>query len=348
MYGMRRRAGRATSTVSAATLLCAIVPLLPAGAAAQEPVRINIYRYILDMDVPEPAALIALDAAPSRVLRGSMPKPLAAGLMHQHAGGDWRTGAVVEAAPYFVLGGGVRSLAAHRAMTPQGRLMRVLTKTVVSMAGLPVSGSASYDFGVGVRSTLHDPHDPTTGSRLPEQVDSILRVTGAALPIAATDLRGVIGDFQRVFAAAERAMRARGGDVQVAAGWGLARLVDGGDDPGHAERRTRHTLWLTGQHTRGPRTDLLATVQLLDAFDGDRNLRVGAGIQTKAPAVDLRTELFYDATDGRLHPGVAVEAHLLPGVGAAVALSREVGSAEDLVRPLRLAALVRWYFVTRY
>ena len=30
--------------------------LLPVGVAAQGPERINVYRYILDIDVPEPSA----------------------------------------------------------------------------------------------------------------------------------------------------------------------------------------------------------------------------------------------------------------------------------------------------
>lgn len=323
-----------------------VLLLAPRAVPAQDTTRINIYRYILDMDVPEPAALVALDAAPLRVLRGSAPKPVAAALLHSYSAGEWRTGAAAEAAPFYVLGGGVRAVAAHRAMTVRGRLMRMLTKTIVSVAAIPLD-AGSYDLGVAMRSTLHDPHDPTTATRLPEQVDSLLVASGAALPVADTDLRGVGGDLPRVVAAARRDMRARGGDVQVAAGLGFARSIAGAGGDG-TERGTRHTLWLTGQHTRGARTDMLATVQLVDAPDANWKLRLGAGIQAKAAAADLRAEFMYDTTDRKVYPGVAVESNVVPGVGAVLSLASEAGTIAARSRQLRLTTLVRWHAVTRY
>ena len=92
-----------------------LVPLLLASlvgsgtARAQQGGRINIYRYILDIDVPEPAALVALDRAPSHVLRASAPKPLAAAVGFAHdSGGAATTMVAVDFAPYFLAGGGIR------------------------------------------------------------------------------------------------------------------------------------------------------------------------------------------------------------------------------------------------
>ena len=58
-----------------AVLAAAVLAQAP-SATAQGPERINIYRFILDIDVPEPAALVAMDLAPGHVLRASAPKPV--------------------------------------------------------------------------------------------------------------------------------------------------------------------------------------------------------------------------------------------------------------------------------
>src|SRR5688572_837228 len=103
--------------------------LLPVGVAAQGPERINVYRYILDIDVPEPAALVALDRAPAHVLRASAPKPLVATVGTAHdSGGATTTLVALDLSPYFLAGGGIRDLKSYRSMTAWGRLRRVITK----------------------------------------------------------------------------------------------------------------------------------------------------------------------------------------------------------------------------
>jgi hypothetical protein len=80
--------------------------LLPVVLSAQEPDRINIYRFILDVDVPEPAAFVALDRASAHVLRASAPKPLAATVATAHdSGGATTTMVAVDVSPYFLAGG---------------------------------------------------------------------------------------------------------------------------------------------------------------------------------------------------------------------------------------------------
>lgn len=325
----------ANTRVGVAAVVVIAVIMIAQPLRAQGPQHINIYRYILDMDVPEPAALVALDATPSRVLRGSMPKPFSAHLLAVRHDTAWRSGAALEVAPYYVFGSGVRSVAAHRDMSVAGRLMRVLTKTTVSIAAMPSANSSGTDLGIGVRSTLHDPHDPTTATALPELVDSVLRANGVNLPATETDLRALNPELRRLFADARRAMRARSGDVQVAAGWGMARFADANGKTGDWGA---HTLWLTAQNTRGPRTDILATMQVLDAFDSARSYRIGAGLQLKSSSADLRTELSFDSHNRRVRPSVAVETHMVDGMGAVAA----IGPGE------RITTLVRWYYVSKH
>jgi len=147
-------------------LACLLVP--GGGLWAQTP-RVNIYRYVLDVDVPESAALVALDAATSRVVRGSAPKPVMASLLHTSpAAGDWRTGIALDISPYYLLGGGRRTMESYRRMTVAGRLTRVLTKTRIGIAGIrDPAGGGSLLPALGVRSKFHDPHDPISGTRLP-------------------------------------------------------------------------------------------------------------------------------------------------------------------------------------
>src|SRR5690606_37303800 len=163
----------------------------------------------------------------------------------------------------YLLGGGRRPLASYRKMSVAGLLLRVLTKTTVSAgAMIHPEGAGGLRPALAIRSTFHDPHDPISAGRLSEQVDSVLAAAG--LP--------------PLVAASRREIRARG-EGQVLGGWGMA-----GQWPGAAigeGERTRHTFWLTGQHARGPRLDILATVQLRDAFDDDRRMRAGLGIQRK-------------------------------------------------------------------
>src|SRR5687768_15245093 len=99
---------------SAATrrLLLAVALLPTTSLSAQSNDRINIYRFILDVDVPESASLIALGLGIRSALRGAAPKPVAASIVFSRAPEDsaLRTVVALDAAPYFLFGGGGRSL----------------------------------------------------------------------------------------------------------------------------------------------------------------------------------------------------------------------------------------------
>ena len=69
---------------SASLVTAAMAALVCRPAQAQGP-RDNIYRYILDIDIPESAGLVALDLLATKVLRGSAPKPFTANIVHRSA-----------------------------------------------------------------------------------------------------------------------------------------------------------------------------------------------------------------------------------------------------------------------
>lgn len=330
--------------VAIARVLIAVL-LAGTDVAAQGPPRTNIYRYVLDVDVPESPALVALDATTAHVLRGSAPKPIGAALVHRSEGVGWATGAAVDVVPYFFLGGGVRTLKSYRANSVAGRLIRVVTKTALSLGALSSPAAAGgLRGGIALRTTFHDPHDPVLNSRLPEEVDSALRAHGIVesdSTVEDVSDRGV--DLRPIFAGARRAMRARG-DVQVSAGWGLAGLIRGGVLSGDSVRAFRHTVWLTAQHALGNRMDVSVTGQVRSAFHRDDAFRLGLGFQRKSRPADYRAEVYYDWANHRLHPGVSAEIHAGPGYGAVVGLTSEaaIGPGRQPSRA-QITLLARWY-----
>jgi hypothetical protein len=325
--------------------------LLPARPLyAQQNQKVNIYRFVLDADVPESPALVALDVAPTQVLRGSAPKPVAASVLARLGSRDDATsGVALDIAPYFLAGGGIRSLSSYRSNSIEGRLKRVITKTVLSLGAVrDAVEPGSPRISMALRGTFHDPHDPVLNSTLPEQVAEVLARNGVP-PIGSAEEdvtdRGV--DLAPVFAAARRQMRASHG-VQVSGGWGVAGRLRSAAVSRDSLQAVRHTFWLTGQYTLGHRFDLLATLQARNAFRSDTHLRAGTALQRKTTAVDFLGELYYDSADGDLHPGVAVEIHALPRIGVVSSLTTGPAAAEDGgPSRLRMRVLLRWYVAQR-
>jgi hypothetical protein len=337
-----------TPRAALAGALLAASAITPGGVAAQNRGKINIYRFVLDVDVPESAGLVALDATTSHVLRGSSPKPIAASVIHRWAGTASRsTGVALDIVPYFLVGGGERRLADYRSMSVGGRLKRVVTKTSVSVAAISDPGDpGSLLGGLALRTTFHDPHDPIATTRLPEQVDSALAAHGAALTSAEEEVSGRGVDLSSLYAAARRAVRARG-DVQVTAGWGIAGRVAGAVFEGDSIQSIRHTLWLTAQHAFGHRLDLLVTGQVRGT-GGTWKPRLGAGLQRKSHPADFRVELYYDGVDQRLYPGMSIEVHALTGVGAVASLTTDTPMPKiPNGSRARLSFLLRWYAAQR-
>jgi hypothetical protein len=332
----------ARSATGFAVVAAALLALAP-SAAAQGPERINIYRFILDIDVPEPAALVAMDLAPGHVLRASAPKPVAASLAFAYDSGSGATrSAALDFSPYFLLGGGIRRLESYRSMTLWGRLRRVITKTLLSLgAAWDPADPDSPRVALGLRSTFHDPHDPIPPpGGLVERVDSALRAAGETPADEEEDVAGRRADLRGLYLDAERAMRAKRG-IQVGGGWAMAGRLGGARFAGDSLGDIRHTLWVATQYTFGPRFDLLGTLQVWNGFD-DTHTRLGAALMRKTTAVDLTTELYFDSADDRLHPGAWVEGRLLPRVRAGAALGTETDASGGDTR-LRVRAFLRWY-----
>jgi len=357
----------------AISVAAALVAVIGRKDAAAQDRRDNIYRYVLDIDIPESPGLVALDLLSTKVLRGSAPKPFAGNIVHRVGDSSGAvTGAALDLVPYYLLGGGMRRLGAAKISCPStgvgnadsarkdtrgsyrsdrisGRLLRVITKTALSLA---ISSAPDADGSllgaIAVRTTFHDPHDPVLNSCLPEQVDSALAAHGVAVPdLTEEDLGGRGVDLEPVFEAASRRMRARG-DIQVSAGWGLAGRLRGGSLKSDSLDGFRHTLWITGQHATGHLLDIIATIQFQPAFRADDNWRFGAGVQRKSRPADLRLQLYYDTGSRRFHPGAIVEAHPTRGFLVAAGLTSEAvpgairGSADA-----RAVFTAQWYPTAR-
>jgi hypothetical protein len=117
--------------------------------------RINIYRFVLDIDVPESPALVAADVSAGSVRIGSQPKPLAISVLRGF-GRDTGVsfGVALDAAPYFLAGGGSRTLDSYRDMSFKGRLTRVLTKTIISLGLIRLTRHAARPLVRRVRPLL--------------------------------------------------------------------------------------------------------------------------------------------------------------------------------------------------
>jgi hypothetical protein len=337
---------RATLVIAAA--IAALMTAADAAGQLTGSDRINVYRYVLDVDVPESPALLGLDLAQARVPRAAAPKPLAAHLLAVHESNAALTrGIALDVAPYYLAGGGSRGYDSFRSNSVAGRLMRVLTKTLVSVAfadraphaGAVSGGALSGDalqIGLGVRSTIHDPHDPVLNWGLADSVDVRLRAAGAPIPAAADEDLSALGvDLSGLFSRARHAVRGRC-CMQVAIGWAGALTARGGVINADSMTSMQHQLWAAAQLTPGLRYDVLATLRLAGPFT-DNTPALGLGLQRKGAAADFRAELFYDGDDGML-PALLVETRLIPSLSATASLATQRGTDRAVFR-----ANLYWY-----
>jgi hypothetical protein len=296
------------------------------------------------VEPPDPTGFIPLDLGPRRVYRATAPKPIAAGVLASAAAPDsLLVGASLEASPYFLAGGGTRTLESYRDLSVKGRLLRVLTKTLLGAAiAYDPAAPGAARVGIGVRSTFHDPHDPTSAFyALPEHVDSLLEAAGVRPDADVEDVSDLGVDLRQVFADARRTARGRC-CVQISGGWGFAATAAGGRLAGDSLGPARHTLWVSTQWTLSPRLDLLAQLQGTNMFREDWHQRIGLALQRKTTRVDLLAELYYDSEFDRLFPGLSVEGSLGRGLALSGALLAESGGVDAAAR-LSTALLLKWY-----
>lgn len=342
------RGSKSSKLCLGGALLGALISGLPAPVRAQVATRQNIYRYVLDVEPPEPAGFVPLDLGPRRVFRATAPKPIAAALLASAAASESVLTAVnLEVSPYFLLGLGTRTLASYRDNSPAGRLHRIVTKTMlaVAVAHDPAEPGAAR-LGVAIRSTFHDPHDPVSAYfGLPERVDSILAAARVEPAPEVDDVTGLGADLAPVFAAARREVRARC-CIQVSGGWGFGTTVAGGRIAADSIGPLRHTVWLSAQWTLSPKLDVLLLLQGTNTFRSDWHQRLGVGFQRKASRVDLLGEVYFDSEFHRLYPGLTVEGRLGRGVALDLGVYADADAAgADAAARLRTALLLRWYLV---
>jgi hypothetical protein len=331
--------------VSGVAIGLALALAAAAGASpltAQE-ARQNVYRYVLDVEPPEPAGFVPLDLGPRRVYRATGPKPVAAAVLTSATTGDSvLIGLNLEVSPYYLLGGGTRTLASYRDNSVAGRLRRIVTKTLIAVAAAhdPALPEATR-LGVAMRATFHDPHDPTSAYYgLAERVDSILEAHGIHPPPETDDVTGLGADLSPVFSDARRAVRARC-CVQVSGGYGFAAVAAHGRLAGDSVGPLRHTVWLSAQWTLSSKLDALLLLQGTNAIRSDWHQRLGVAFERKSSRVDLLGEVYYDSEFHRLYPGLTIEIMVAHGLALDAAVLAESGGADAKGR-LRSALMLRW------
>ena len=317
-----------------------LLPVMTAAPLAGQGVRINLQSYTIGMDVPEAPALVALGFAPP-VRLGSAPKPVSGSLLFAAGGSATTRAAAIDVSPYYIFFSGIRDLPAYRGNSIKARLTRVFTKTTVSLGAASVSDDPdALSIGLGLRATIHDPHDPVLNHPLPEDVAAAFQQAGVPLPDpedeSVTD-RGV--DLAPVFARARRAMRARSGDPQVSLGWGMRVRAAGGVQSSDSLGTVGHSGWITAQLATGARYDLIATAEVRDAFMADSRLIGTAAVRRKGVTADYQFGLRYDALNQVLHPALLLDARLATRLGTLVWVDTDAGAD----RRLRLGLAVRWF-----
>jgi hypothetical protein len=304
----------------------ALPRLLPSVAAAQP---LDIYRFVLGVDVPEPAVFAGFGIGPP-VRLGSAPKPIAGAVLLTSSASSTVRAAAVDFSPYWLASGGTRDLVSYRSRSVAGRLTRVLMKTVLSLGAMKASDEpTSMMVGIGVRSTLHDPHDPVLNSRLPEEA------------AAARD-----GDLATIRARARHAMRARSWDPQVSAGWVVATRAAGGVLTGDSLDATRHTLWLAAQLTTGARFDLMGFAELQDTFGDESAFAGGLGLRRKSDMGDVQAGLAWHGRTRTVHPAITLDARLGATLGALLWIDTRPAPGPSPKPALRFGVLARWFFAT--
>ena len=296
--------------VPGSILLVSVLLTTPCTLQAEP---INLYQYVLGIDVPESPGVMLLALGGSPVVRGSAPKPTTLTMLLSGESERLVPSLAIDVAPYYLFGGGIRDLQGYRSNSVAGRLTRVLTKTTLTIAasGAPESGGPQ-GLAFGIRATLHDPHDPVLNSAFPESVAALLARSGT--PNTAGDVEDITdlgADIAPVFAVSRRAMRARRG-MQISAGFGQAYEMRGSSVSSDSLDAGLRVIWLTSQITFSARFDALVTGQVRDRSGEDARLWLALGILRKMNATDIQLALYYDSDSRRIYPFLQTEIRALP------------------------------------
>ncbi len=335
---------------TASGLVLALGALLPALAPLRGQSADPAYRFVLDYDVPESPALVAIGSATGTITRGSAAKPFVAQLVNQfQAGEKVANGLALDLAPYFLYGGRLASIQEYR----RNPLRRILANSTLSLAtAQDASDSASLVFGIGVRATLFDAHDLLQDPELGRDIDDLLAAAANAedaelLEDDVIEPAGEEMDFGPAYARARARVRnRRGGALSLA--WAMRGILKGSIASGDSIQDTRHTAWLAYRYALGGGTDLLAQLQWRQTETKDNSWKGGAALRANTDRYAVAVELFFDsdpdaAASGRLGAGVTAELRVTRGVSLVGQLATEpVAAGNRTASRVRLRTSVRW------
>ncbi|HET7228473.1 MAG TPA: hypothetical protein VFJ16_00590 [Longimicrobium sp.] len=323
-----------------------LIPVAASGSTArdQQPAGgIPAYKLVLDYDVPESPAFVALDVSPEKVLTGSAAKPVAINFLSQvAAGGKVQAGLALDFSPYFLAGGRFENINEYRS----NRLKRLLANTNVSFATVQdPTDSASLRFGAGVRLTLFDDHDPLQNAEVTQAVENLLVPQG---PLGPRPRNGPvitksvpIKGLAEAYAAAVDEVRRKPGRA-LAVGWGVAGTLRNAVLSADSVTRTRHSFWGGYRETFRGSVEFLGAVLVGGAAGGDQEYRLGGALRVTGERMRLTGEAVYESSTGQIHPGGVAEFNVLPQISAVASLGSEPSDDGADVGKLRFRTMLRW------
>jgi hypothetical protein len=300
------------------------------------------YKLILDYDVPESPAFVALGVSPEKVLTGSASKPVVVNLLQQVvSGGNTQAGLALDFAPYFVFGGRFANIQEYR----DNPIKRRLANTTVSLATIQdPADSASLRYGLGVRVTLLDDHDPLQSSAMTQAIEQLLippADDGRPGRRRSTGIDTVAG-LEAAYANALANIRSQPGRA-IAIGWGMSGTVRSSVFSADSITGTRHRFWLGYRERFAREIDFLGVLLVGgSAEDGsETSFRVGGALRSNLQGVQLTGELVYESETEEFHPGALAIVKLIPQLDLVASLGTQPDPADDTGR-LRFRTMVRW------
>jgi hypothetical protein len=322
--------------------------LAPCRALGQPADSLDAGEFILNYDVPESPALVALGITPSNILRASSAKPAVASLLNQFAShGQVENGVALDFSPYFVFGGRLKNITEYR----HNGWKRLAANTQVSFATVEDSSQqGDLRFGVGVRMTLFDAHDLLKDKTLGTDIDNALIAGAASLPTETEDEILPIGTYttlKEIYSKARDRVRSKAGS-SMAVGWSMSARLHSAIANADSVDGEQHTAWLSYRYSLGGGLDLLALAQAYACQDCHPRYRSGVALRANGRSWDFAGELFFDsirgdALSGRVGLGVNGELRLPVGLGLIASLATEPVEGNGSVDSrIRMRTSVRW------
>lgn len=339
--------------VATAVLAVALAPIASiaaqavttaAGSATATGATGVAYKYVLDYDVPESPAFAILGLSPSKVLRASAAKPVAAQLLNQVAtGGKAEQGIALDFAPWLALGGGFQSVDTYRA----NPFVRWASRFMVSAATVqPDESSETLRYGAGLRLTLLDSRDPLANATLANTISGLLANCATAPTELGADDEAPTRrtcSTRAAYDSAEAHAEREGGHA-LSVGFGTSgRMLNGLADRDSLTTEVNRA-WLSYRFApkRMAQTDFLATTQWKDGPEVERELLVGVAARINTSVGSFAGEIAYGSESRTLHPGFNAEFRIVPRVSIIAALVSDSDDIATPVRRVRFRTNLRW------